>query len=136
MFAPVAAHIAKGVPLLRIGSHIDEADLVRLADLGCFHSDNGELMGKIVSIDRFGNVISDIDSDHLREYCGTKSHREPQFQIGNHLICGLSDTYESAESQTLLALIGSRGYLEIAVNSGSAEKRLNVQKGDRVKVVI
>lgn len=136
IFAPVAAHIARGVPLNHIGTPAASAGLVRLAGLETCRSAKGEITGKIVSIDHFGNLITNIPAHELEDFCDGKPGRKPQVRIGNHVISGLSNTYESVESLKPLALIGSRGYLEIAVNAGSANKELNVQKGDGVTVVI
>ena len=107
---------------------------VRLPDLGSCLSDSGDLVGKIVTIDRFGNLITNIDSKKLDQYCEGQPHHEPCIRIGKHTISGLSATYESAEFQKPLALIGSRGYLEIAVNTGSAHSYFSAKKGDAVKV--
>jgi hypothetical protein len=136
VLAPVAAHIAKGVALNDIGTAADSADLVRLQGLESGRSESGEITGKIVSIDHFGNLITNISAHHFQDFCDSKPDRNPQIRVGNHMISGLSDTYESVESQRPLALIGSRGYLEIAINTGSAQKHLNVQKGDGVTVAI
>jgi len=134
IIAPVGAHLASGIGLNRIGTRIEAGNIVQLPDLECYRSENGVLVGKIVAIDRFGNLITNIDSIQLDQYCENQPHHEPHIWIGNHTISGLSDTYESAELQTPLALIGSRGYLEIAVNAGSAQKYFNAIKGAEVKV--
>ena len=57
-------------------------------------------------------------------------------KIQSNVIKGLSETYASVRSNTPLALIGSRGYLEIAVNKGNAAQHLNAEKGDEVWVVL
>ena len=136
ILAPVGAHIARGVPLSRIGTAADVAGLVHLPGLKSCRSANGEITGKIVAIDHFGNLITNISAHELQELCAGKPQREPLVRIGKHIIPGLSSTYESVEVQKPLALIGSRGYLEIAVNTGRANTHLNVQKGDGVTVVI
>ena len=136
IFAPVAAHVARGVPLNRIGTPTARDRLVRLTGLKSCRSSNGEISGKVVTIDHFGNLITNISAHELQDYCHGKPGRTPQVRIGNLVISGLSSTYEGVEASKPLALIGSRGYLEIAVNTGNANKHLNVQKGDGVTVVI
>ncbi len=136
IFAPVAAHIARGVALNRIGTPAASAELVRLPGLESCRSANGEITGKIVTIDHFGNLITNIPAHELEDLCTGKPGHKPQVRIGNHIISGLSSTYESVASLKPLALIGSRGYLEIAVNAGNANKHLNIQKGDGVTVAI
>jgi S-adenosylmethionine hydrolase len=136
IIAPVGAHIAKGVQLNALGSEVDLTSLVKLPGIGCRVSESGELVGTIVSIDRFGNLITDIDSKSLTAYCQRDLDAQPQIRIGNRVIFGLSNTYESAGSQIPLALIGSRRYLEVAVNQGSAKQHFNAKKGDTVSVIL
>ena len=59
-----------------------------------------------------------------------------EFRIGQNKIIGLSKSYKSVLSQTPLAIIGSRGYLEIAVNCGSAKRYFMADRGDTVTVAI
>jgi S-adenosylmethionine hydrolase len=134
IIAPVAAHIASGIALNQIGTNIALRDIVRLHDLASYRAGNGALVGKIVGIDHFGNLITNIDAKQLIEYCEGRPPHKPQIRLGNYTISGLCTTYENAEFQTPLALIGSRGYLEIAVNSGSAQRYFNAKKGDEVIV--
>lgn len=136
IFAPVAAHIARGVPLNRIGTPAASTDLVRLPGLESYRSANGEITGKIITIDHFGNLITNISAHELKDFCAGKPGRKPQIRVGDHIISGLSSTYQNVAPLKPLALIGSRGYLEIAVNAGSADKHLNIQKGDGITVVI
>ena len=78
-------------------------------------------------IDRFGNLITDIKSDDLPQ--------RKQFisiEIGGHVINGMVRTY--AEGESLIALIGSSGHLEIALKDGSASAFLGAMIGDKVKV--
>ena len=54
--------------------------------------------------------------------------------IGDHVITGIARTYADAAAGQPLALIGSRGYLEIAVNAGSSQTLTNARRGDPVRV--
>jgi hypothetical protein len=134
IFAPVGAHIVNGTGLEDLGIKIDIEDIVQLEDLNCRLSESGELVGKIISIDRFGNLITNVDSNSLTTLCQNDSGNRLQIHIRRHVICGLSDTYTRAEPSAPLALIGSRNTLEIAVNCGSAKRHLKAQKGDAVRV--
>ena len=136
IIAPVGAHITNGVPLNKIGTEISLGDIFRLQDLKSYISQKGELIGKIVSIDRFGNVITNIDSEQLNDYCQRDRKAKPHIWLGENAVVGLLPSYESVEQQTPLALIGSRGHLEVAVNKGSAQQHFNVKKGDTVKITI
>ena len=136
IFAAVAAHIACGTKLEALGLKMRVKDIVQLEDLNCRVSETGELVGKIISIDRFGNLITNIDAARLNTFCGTGPQKQLQIHIGGFVISGLSKTYSDAEPAAPLALIGSRAYLEIAVNCGSAGEYLKARKGDSVRVNI
>jgi S-adenosylmethionine hydrolase len=136
IFAPIGAHIVSGIGLEDLGTKIDIGDIVHLEDLNCRLSENGELVGKIISIDRFGNLITNIDSNSLARLRQNDAANRLQIRINTHVIFDLSDTYASAAPNSPLALIGSRNYLEIAVNCGSAKQHFKAQKGDAVRVKI
>ncbi len=134
IIAPVGAHLSGGIDVKKLGTEIDLRDAVHLDYLYARISENGELIGKIVVIDDFGNLITNIDFKKLSEVYLTGQEKKIQIKIGSHVITGLSETYDSVRSKTPLALIGSRGYLEIAVNKGNAALVLNAGKGDNVRV--
>ena len=136
IIAPVGAHLSGGIDVRRLGDEIGLQDAVHLDYLYARFSENGELVGKIVAIDDFGNLITNIDFKKLSEVPLRGKDKKIQIHIGSHVITGLSETYDSLPSKTPLALIGSRGYLEIAVNKGNAARVLNAGKGDNVRVLI
>ena len=136
IFAALGANLSCGTKLDALGSRIDAKDMVRLQDLRCRISQAGELIGKIVSIDRFGNLITNIDSISLAAFCQTSTLKHPQIHIGAFVISGLSGTYADAAPKAPLALIGSRNYLEIAVNGGNAKNKLRAKKGDPVRLTL
>jgi S-adenosylmethionine hydrolase len=133
IIAPVGAHLSVGLDVRKLGDEICLQDTVHLDNLYAHFSENGELVGKIVTIDNFGNLITNIDFTKLEKVHQT-GHKTIQIKVGSHIISGLSETYNSVQSKTSLALIGSRGFLEIAVNQGNAAQVLNVEKGAEVRV--
>ncbi len=136
IFAPVAAHISLGVDLERLGTPIAKKDLVLIRIPKPYVGKKDELVGAIVSIDRFGNCITNIDSDCLAAFVNAGKNKRLQVAIGQSKIKGLSLNYESASPQSPLAIIGSYGYLEIAVNCGSAQRYLGAVKGDAVHLTL
>ena len=128
IIAPVGAHLSAGLDVKNLGTEIDMRDAVHLDCLFAHISENGELVGKIVVIDDFGNLITNIDCQKLSEGSFSGQEKKIQIKIGSHVITGLSEIYGSVRSKTPLALFGSRGYLEIAVNSGNAALVLNAKK--------
>jgi len=136
IFAAIGAHIVNGTGLEDLGTKIDIENIVQLEELNCRLSESGELVGKIISIDRFGNLITNIDSNSLTRLRQNEAENRLQIRISTHVISDLADTYASAAPNSPLALIGSRNYLEIVVNCGSAERHFKAQKGDAVRVKI
>jgi S-adenosylmethionine hydrolase len=136
IMAPVGAHITRGVDINELGEAIDLKDVVRLEGLRPRMSDDGGIVGTIIAVDHFGNLLSNIRGEQLNQ--GTRKHTEKPIQIlvGSHTINGIGRTYENGRPGTPLALVGSRGYLEIAVNKGHAARTLSARKGDTVKVKI
>ena len=135
IFAPVGAYLSKGIELEVLGAPVDQKDLVCLSIQKPFISEESELVGLIVWIDRFGNLITNIDFSSLDKFCTSDRGPSPRIKIGGQLITGFSKSYGSVGLQKPLAIIGSRGYLEIALNCGSAENYFGAKKGDAVRVL-
>ena len=88
----------------------------------------GAVQGEVVSIDRFGNLITNIPGDLLSDRGGLR------ITVGRRTVRALSRSYADAKKGDLLALVGSTGHLEISVNQGSARNAARIQRGDRVQV--
>ena len=123
IFGPVAARVSLGVLPSELGPEVKE--VTALAPFRAEVGDDGTLRGRIVHLDRFGNLVTDVRADQLRG-------PDVEVEIAGRLIAGLSRTY--ADSAGLSALIGSCGFLEIAFSGGSAETELGAQTGDAVVV--
>ncbi len=131
VFAPVAARLAKGEDIGSFGEEI--ADIVRLPIQEA--SLRGEVIeGEVLCIDVFGNVITNIPQSMLAK---------ANINYGDRICVKLEDrklemffleSYGFARKGELLALVGSEGYLEIAVNQGSASGRLGLKGGEKVKI--
>ena len=133
IFAPVAAHLSKGLDINALGPPVSPDTLVKLPLSEPHISDTGELLGTIIAADRFGNLMSDIDMKTLDSFC-KREYKKLGIRIGASEIIGLSETYANVKPQQPLAIIGSRGYLEIAVNCGNAQRYFKVGKGDSVRI--
>jgi len=136
IIAPVGAHLSKGVELSRLGPGMDPQTAIRLDNLQARVLKNGNIMGKIIAVDHFGNLISNIAKAQLAPFERAGTISGLKVKIGSHVIEGLSETYADVQAETALALIGSRGYLEIAVNCGSAARKLKARQGDAVRVAV
>ena len=122
IFAPVAAHLASGISFESIGPVID--GLVFQA-IGEPHVAEGQVLGGIVHIDIYGNLVTNIKSEHLPIGAIT-------IEVMDCEIDGLSQNYQ--DGKRLVALIGSSGSLEIALRSGSAATEINAGVGASVWV--
>lgn len=123
IFAPVAALLSLGFPPIDFGETITSVTMLPLPNPD--KALDGSLVGHILHIDTFGNLITNIKSDDLPQATGTVTT-----MVGNHSISGLSHTY--AAGRGLLSLIGSSGYLEVSLKGGNASAFLNAKVGDEV----
>ena len=90
-----------------------------------------ELSKKVIYIDQFGNLITNISETMLRRSFQSAEDRIV-VSIKRRIIRGLSKSYSAKKPGELLAIVGSSGYLEVAANEGFAEKQLGSQRGDSV----
>jgi hypothetical protein len=123
IFAPAATHLSLGVPLLELGEAVGEITV--LPPLRARRGSAGSLAGRVIHVDAFGNLISDVRGDDLPS-------REVTVEICGRRITGVQRSY--AEGQGLAALVGSSGFLEIALESGSAAVELGADIGEPVVV--
>ncbi|MGD6852644.1 MAG: SAM hydrolase/SAM-dependent halogenase family protein [Candidatus Bathyarchaeia archaeon] len=126
IFAPAAAHLEMGVQPAEFGPEISEAVT---QSFGQVQHQNGCLVGKVLHIDGFGNVITNIHPDELPPISSLKVKL-----ADNHLEAPVAKAYGETEPQQPIALVGSHGFLEVALNQGSAKERYGVKIGDRVEV--
>ncbi len=125
IFAPVAARLSLGFPPIDFGEAITSLTILPL--LRPYQVSADTVVGHIIHIDNFGNLITNIKSDDLPKPAIT-------IEIGNQVIPGLSRTYE--EGRGLLALIGSSGYVEVSLKEGNASTFLDAGIGDEVRIRI
>lgn len=126
IFAPVAAHLSLGVPLTNIGPPMPS--LVEFPILTPQVSGN-TITGHIVKTDRFGNGITNIPENAI-----ANDAISYEVRVGNTRLKQINRAYAESEVGEPLALIGSSGLLEIAINGGNAEISLGLKWGDTVEV--
>ena len=130
IFAPVAAYLSLGVCPDVLGEPV--AHLNWLPSPRPIPRDNS-IHGQVIDIDRFGNLITNIPAAMLVDRSGI------DLSICGRVIKGLSRTYYGNEPSTedgLLALVGSHGYLEVAVRDGNAALLLDVDLGEPVDATL
>jgi S-adenosylmethionine hydrolase len=126
VFAPTAAELLEGLGVEEVGPPLD--DIVYLEVAEPYTESDGAVFGEIIHVDRFGNLITNIPSQLLPE------DSELEFWLGEDSVRGLRSHYAAAEPGEPLALIGSSGHLEIAVNRGNAGRFFGAGRGSRVRV--
>jgi S-adenosylmethionine hydrolase len=126
-FAPAAAWLAKGIQLPALGRAVSD---FRVLALPRARIDQGVVHGEIVRIDRFGNVVTNIDRKTAEKFAAGPL----QISVGSHSIARLVSTYSDIATGELGALFGSTDHLEFAAHAASAAEVLGVQVGDPVVV--
>jgi len=133
VFAPVAAHLSLGVSLDAIGSPVQT--LVQLP-IQVPELTNGVLTGQIVKIDRFGNAITNISETAIARLKSTSTGGMSTYEIrvGSVRLHRFNRAYAESGVGKPLAIIGSSGLLEIAINGGNAKEGLGIKWGDPVVI--
>ena len=129
VFAPAAAHLALGVPPERFGPEV--LDPVQLQAARVRHEGNA-VVGEIVHVDSFGNLISNLSIEDLPPV----PRGELKVAVGGRTLRGIQGTYASVPQGALLVLVGSAGFVEIAVREGSAARELKLEDGQGMPVVV
>ena len=131
IFAPIAAYLSLGVEVPQFGR-----PLSRFVTLSIPKPEirKDEVVGHILHIDRFGNLVTDVQSELLKDH-GSKSgmpgvRGRIRIEIGGKRIDRISRSYSEGKKGKVLALIGGSGLLEISVNEGRADEVLPLRIGD------
>lgn len=124
VFAPVAAGLSLDVSMYEFGSRINSLHVLPVSKPSL--DPEGVLLGRVLHIDRFGNLITNIRSGDL-------PGKDILIEVGSHSIEGMSSYY--AQSKGIMALLSSTGHLEISLRDGSACDFLEIVVGDEVRVI-
>jgi S-adenosylmethionine hydrolase len=127
-FAPAAAWLARGVELVALGTPLTTWEMLRVP---VPQMDSSELRGIVFRIDRFGNLVTNVDRGAFDVFA---AGQRVEIDVDGHRVGQIVQTYAEAESGSVCALFGSSEHLEIAVRGGSAAERLVVSRGAPVLV--
>ena len=130
VFAPVAAHLSLGVPPEELGGTVDNLFYLPTPQP---KRQLGMITGEVIYQDVYGNLVTNIHSSDLPD-C-----RHTEVRIGDYRIPGVSRTFNDPgrrDNVKLVALVGSHGYLEVAVPNGSAADTLDIIRGQHLQVVV
>jgi len=130
IFAPVAAHLAKGLNPDQIGPR---TEIICLLDIPIPKTTpEGNIAGSIIHVDRYGNLITNITQEQLRRFAGKE--KIPNIHLDGTLIGPLRLTFSEVPVNHPLAYIGSAGLLEISVNQARADVLLKPTSTSKVEI--
>ena len=131
IFAPVAAYLSKGVSLDELGPRISDLTTFLVPQIV---TGDRSIQGEVIYVDRFGNLITNISREQLAPWQGKSGFGPVRIHIGSAEIQSIEHTYSDVPKGKSLALFGSMGLMEIAVNGGSALDILGGKVGAHILV--
>jgi S-adenosylmethionine hydrolase len=127
-FAPAAGWLAKGIGLTSLGRAVHDYQRLALPEATVEES---AITGVVVLVDRFGNLITNIDHRTFDQFARGVSIA---VTIDGHEVPKVVPTYAESAAGEICALFGSTDHLEIAINSGNAAAQLGLGRGAPVVV--
>jgi S-adenosylmethionine hydrolase len=124
IFAPVAAGLSLGISLYEFGEKIRSLNILSIPKP--YLDAEGNFIGQVLHIDRFGTLITNIKNNDL-------TRKDVVVEVAGHCIQGISSYY--AQNEGVMAITGSSGYLEVSLRDGSACDYLGTIVGDEIKVI-
>jgi S-adenosylmethionine hydrolase len=132
IFTPVAANITNGIPFDEIGMRTNE--YVNL-DFGQGEFKENALVGKVINIDRFGNIITNLNKELILN--SLSYNNKILVCIGEkNLRIPFVKSYGYVKNREVLATIGSGDFLEIGINQGNAVKKLSIKEEDKIEILV
>jgi S-adenosylmethionine hydrolase len=127
-FAPAAAWLAKGTELTAMGRPI--ANWLQL-EIPEPREEQATLLGEVVLVDRFGNLVTNIDRRRFDQF---RHDQSISIAVDGQVVDRLVATYAEAPAGSICALFGSSDHLELALNGGSAAGQLGLGRGATVRI--
>jgi hypothetical protein len=131
IFSPVAAHILNGLLFEQIGPII--SDFVDFS-FGNYEIKNSSALGRIIHIDSFGNIITNIDGMKFHNHLGFDN--KVTFFIGKKTFkAKFVKSYNFVKKGNILLTVGSGNFLEISINQYNAAKKLGAKIDNDIKIL-
>ena len=127
-FAPAAGWLAKGINMVWLGKSVSDHHTLELARPVVT---GARLSGEVVRVDRFGNLITNIDRRTFEQLAAGAA---VVIAVGSREVGRLVATYAEASAGEICALFGGTDHLEIAANAGDAAAVLDLGLGAVVTV--
>jgi S-adenosylmethionine hydrolase len=133
LFAPVAAHLARGVALEALGPELDPACLVRV-ELPRSQVEPGRVQATVLAVDRFGNVRLNVGAGELAQ-AGIDAGAAVEVEVaGRRFAATVARTFADVRPGGIVLLEDSSRSVAVAVNRGSAARTLSTVPGQEVVV--
>lgn len=130
IFAPIAAYISKGISIENLGETVNKYVQLNLFDI---QDDKQQITGKVLNIDNFGNIITNLPKQIIKKYFKideilniTQSSGQPPWKLP------FKTTYGAVAKGKIMATISSSGLLELAGNQCSVNEKLNLNISDEI----
>ena len=127
IFAPIAAWLSKGSQASAMGDEITDHKKFAMPRP---KAGEGGLKGVVLRVDSFGNLVTNFRAEDLPAQ--SLENGEVRFQLGNHTVSKLVDTFAKGAPGEAFAYVGSNGFVEIGINRGNASRSLGVARGVQV----
>jgi len=128
VFAPCAGYLSMGKNFSNIGPVINN---IKHLEYPKVNINRNTLTGEIMSIDSFGNMITNISEKVLRSFIGKQKF---EIYFTSERFNKIENTYNDVPIGRPLALFGSSGYLEISMNGGSASSYFMTPLGSTITI--
>lgn len=132
IFAPVAGYLSLGVRLEELG--VPCHDMVRLNLSEVRIVPGRSLTGKVIYIDRFGNIMTNISEENFLSFTEGVKTGKIIAEVKRKTISKFVDNYNQGLPEELIMLRGSSGYVEISINKARASDKIRVSPGDTVEI--
>ncbi len=130
ILAPVAAHLANGVQPRAFGRMTDRLEMLPIPHRAT--AAEGGWLGSVIYVDRFGTMVTNIRDGQL---CAPRGDVRPWDVLVNGISIGpIRSAFGDVATGSALAIIGGSGFLEVAVNQGSAAERFAPLENVRVEI--
>lgn len=130
MIAASAAYLSRGGDLTNMGSKVGQAVVLNMWKPSI---DEYSIRGSVIYVDSYGNLVTNISMDLLRENAKDRSF-EIVLRNSKYAVTSISEGYNLVPEGDLVAVNNESGFIELAIRNGSAEQLLGMRFGDLVRV--
>ena len=129
VFAPCAAHLCRGASFSKLGPALQD---YRRLDWPEPRRGRSGISGEIIYMDHFGNAITNIYAGLLRK----QPSQSARVVLNRKASFPLREFYQSVQIGKLVAVLGSTGFLELAINGGNAASKFGIRIGQKIRLIL